>query len=85
MAFEVLPAAINDRIPVPTLLQVSPTGSWVAADKGYISAPLREQMLADAQVTLVTAHRANMPPNPPPPNSRLSATIAAALKPQQSA
>jgi len=65
VAFEIWPACFDDRVPVPTLLASLPAGSWVAADKGYVSAALRETVLNDTGVTLVAAHRANMTPNLP--------------------
>ena len=65
VAFEIWPACFDDRVPVPTLLAELPEGSRMAADKGYVSAPLREQILNVCQVTLIAAHRANMTPNPP--------------------
>lgn len=37
----------------------------MAADKGYVSGPLHERILAHTGVRLVAATRANMQPNPP--------------------
>jgi len=63
--FEIWPALCDDRLPVPTLLAELPPGARVAADKGYVSDPLRQQVQAACDVDLVAARRANMSPNTP--------------------
>ncbi len=61
VAFQVL----HDLHAVYSLTACLPCGALVAADKGYISAPLEARVLADFGVRFVVARRKNMLPNTP--------------------
>ena len=65
VSFELWPASVSDRTPVMTLLRGLPPLARVAADKGYVSDPLRCQVQAAYHVDLMALRRANMTPNTP--------------------
>lgn len=63
VTFELLPAAFHDLTPIHELASVLPSGAFLLGDKGYISAPDEQTMLAETGVRLVPQHRDNMKPN----------------------
>lgn len=65
VAFELLPAAWDELVPVQQLLAALPEGSQVVADKGYISQ--QDELLAYAYggVRLIPTYRRNMRGNSP--------------------
>ena len=64
VTFRIWPAFFHDINPAEELLTDLPPFSRVAADKGYISAPLAARVLANSGVTLIAQRRKNMTPLP---------------------
>jgi len=65
VAFELLPAAWDELVPIQELLAALPEGSQVVADKGYISQ--KDEILAHVYggVRLIPTYRRNMRGNSP--------------------
>jgi hypothetical protein len=63
VAFDLLPASLHDLTPVHELMVHLPKGATVFGDKGYVSAPDAQTILAETGVRLVSARRQNMQPN----------------------
>lgn len=63
VSFDLLPAAEQDLTPIHELTFALPTGSSVFADKGYISDPDAQTILAATGVRFVAVRRRNMSPN----------------------
>jgi hypothetical protein len=63
VSYEVLPGGFHDLTPVHELAYDLPPDAVLLGDKGYISAPDAETMLADTGVRTVTGRRSNMKPN----------------------
>lgn len=63
ISFDLLPAKLDELVPLQYLVAVLPDGSQVVADKGYISQ--KEQLLAwaDGGVYIAAKHRKNMRDN----------------------
>ena len=63
VAFDLLPASLHDLTPLHELAVCLPEAATVFGDKGYISAPDAQSILADTGVRLVAVRRKNMPLN----------------------
>jgi hypothetical protein len=63
VSFDLLPAAYHDLTPVHELTRILPPGATVFGDKGYISDPDANSILAAIGVRLVSVRRKNMTPN----------------------
>jgi hypothetical protein len=63
--FTIQPASCHEITQVETLVSLLPSGSRVAADKGYISAKIEGLVHARYGVRLVVSHRKNMLRNTP--------------------
>jgi hypothetical protein len=62
VCFDVLPAAEHDLTPIHELTFVLPPAATVFGDKGYVSDPDAQTILAETGVRLVAARRRNMTP-----------------------
>lgn len=63
VSFDVLPASEQDLTPIHELTFALPQGATVFGDKGYVSDPDAETILAATGVRFVALRRANMTPN----------------------
>src|SRR5258708_36561520 len=63
VSFDLLPAAEQDLTPIHELTSVLPPGATVFGDKGYISDPDAQTILATTGVRFVAVRRRNMTPN----------------------
>jgi hypothetical protein len=63
VSFDMLPASEQDLTPIHELTAVLPAGATVFGDKGYVSAPDADTILAATGVRFVAARRQNMTPN----------------------
>jgi len=63
VSFDLLPAAEQDLTPIHELTICLPAGATVFADKGYVSDPDAETILAATAVRFVAVRRRNMSPN----------------------
>ena len=63
VSFDVLPASEQDLTPIHELTAGLPEGATVFGDKGYVSDPDAQAILAATGVRFVALRRANMTPN----------------------
>lgn len=63
VSFDVLPAAEQDLTPIHELTVVLPEGATLLGDKGYVSDPDAQSILAATGVRFVAVRRRNMSPN----------------------
>jgi len=63
VSFDLLPAAEQDLTPIHELTVCLPEGVTVYADKGYVSDPDAQTILAATGVRFVAVRRRNMTPN----------------------
>ena len=63
VSFDLLPAAEQDLTPIHELTLALPAGATVFGDKGYVSDPDAEAILAALGVRFVALRRCNMTPN----------------------
>lgn len=63
VAFDLLPASLQDLTPIHELTVRLPKGATVFGDKGYIAAPDAQTIFEACGVRLVSARRTNMQPN----------------------
>ncbi len=63
VSFDVLPAAEQDLTPIHELTVALPEGATVFGDKGYVSDPDAQSILAATGIRFVAVRRRNMSPN----------------------